>query len=184
MKKLMLIAAAAAIAGCSTTHIDPFGCRFGTTKYGEKATLYTLIGRGGLVMKVTDYGGKVVSLMAPDAQGKLIDVTIGFDSPAGWEQTDPYFGAIIGRYGNRIAGGTFSLDGKSHTVPINDIGHNAALHGGDRGWDAYVWNAKTFSCDESGNVGIIFTKVFPAGEQGFPGCVPRARRTSTSRQAA
>ena len=171
MKKLMLIAAAAALAGCSTLKIDPFGCSFGTTKYGENAKLYTLTGKGGLIMKVTDYGGKVVSLMVPDARGELIDVTIGFDSPAGWEQTDPYFGAIIGRYGNRIADGKFSLDGKDYTVPTNDKKHNAALHGGSRGWDAHVWSAKTFACEKSGNVGIVFTKEFPVGEQGFPGCV-------------
>ncbi len=170
MKKLSFLAFAAAVAGCTMfTAVD--GVPFGTTKYGEKAKLYTLNGAGGLVLQVTDDGGKVVRLMVPDAKGELVDVTVGFDSPAGWEQTDPYFGAIIGRYGNRISDGKFKLDGKDYTIPANDKDHSAALHGGARGWDAYVWDAKTFACPETKNVGIVFTKEFPAGEQGFPGNV-------------
>ena len=183
MKSLVFFALAAALAGCRTSTSDgcgrcPSWVPFGTTKYGEEARLYTLTGRGGLVMKVTDYGGKVVDLLVPDAKGRLVDVTVGFDSPAGWEQTDPYFGAIIGRYGNRIADGKFSLGGKDYSVPVNDVGHNAAIHGGPRGWDAYVWDAATFACAKSGNVGIVFTHEFPAGEQGFPGCV-KAKVTYT-----
>ena len=89
---------------------------FGTTKYGEKAKLYTLTGKGGLRMEVTDYGGRVNRLWVPDASGKLADVTIGFDSPAGWETTDSYFGAIIGRFGNRIADGTFVQDGNTYAL--------------------------------------------------------------------
>lgn len=180
MKKLSIIAAAAAMSGCAMLGSDDAvsSAPFGTTKYGEKATLYTLKGKGGLVMDVTDDGGKVVKLMVPDGKGELVDVTIGFDSPAGWERTDPYFGAIIGRYGNRIAEGKFSLDGKTYTVPVSDKDHNAALHGGTRGWDAYVWSAKTFACPESGNVGIVFEKAFPDGEQGFPGNV-KAKVTYT-----
>ena len=161
--------AAAAMAGCCDKCCEK-AAEFGMTKYGEKASLYTLKGKGGLELQVTDYGGKVVRLMVPDKTGKKVDVTVGFDSPAGWEKTDAYFGAIIGRFGNRIAGGTFSLDGKKYTIPCNDASHNAALHGGTRGWDAYVWDAKTF-CSESGDCGIVFEKTFPDGEQGFPGCV-------------
>ena len=171
MNKPAIAILAGALAGCTaadkTATVDTE--HFGTTKYGENATLYTLYGKGGLVLQVTDDGGKVVRLLVPDAKGEKIDVTIGFDSPAGWETTDAYFGAIIGRYGNRIAGGKFALDGKAYTVPVNDKGHNAALHGGARGWDAYVWKAETFSKD--GSVGIVFTKEFPDGEQGFPGNV-------------
>ena len=92
MKKLSIIAVAAAMSGCAMLGSDDAvsSAPFGTTKYGEKATLYTLKGKGGLVMDVTDDGGKVVNLMVPDGKGELVDVTIGFDSPAGWEQTDPY----------------------------------------------------------------------------------------------
>jgi len=151
---------------------------FGKTRYGEKARLYMIVGAGGLHMVVTDYGGKVVNLWVPDAKGEAIDVTVGFDSPAGWETTDPYFGAIIGRYGNRIADGRFKLDGRDYKVPVNDKSHNAALHGGERGWDAYVWDAYTFKNPDGSGVGIVFQKEFPAGEQGFPGCV-KAKITYT-----
>lgn len=179
MKKVSIIAAAAMLAaGCCNCDKDSAGGSgggsdgvktFGMTKFGEKASLYTLKGKDGLVLEVTDDGGKVVKLMVPDREGKLLDVTIGFDSPSGWEQTDPYFGAIIGRFGNRIADGKFTLDGVEYSVPISDATHNAALHGGVRGWDAYVWDAAPFK--DGDNVGIVFSKTFPDGEQGFPGNV-------------
>ena len=164
MHKIIAIAMlAAAAAGCRT-------CQdFGTTKYGEAASLYTLRGKGGLVMQVTDAGGKVVRLMTPDSKGELKDITIGFDDVSGWEQTDPYFGAIIGRVGNRIAGGKFTLDGKEYSIECNDADHHAALHGGPRGWDTYVWKAERFQ--DGDNVGIAFSKTFPDGEAGFPGKV-------------
>ncbi len=183
MTKLIPFAAAAILAGCTCCNDRVYDVTaaaagdskpFGVTKYGEKATLYTLKGRGGLVMDVTDCGGKVVRLYAPDKNGELVDVTIGFDDVSGWESTDPYFGAIIGRYGNRIADGKFTLDGKTYEIPISDKDHNAALHGGTRGWDAYVWNAQPFVRTHDGegtDVGITFEKVFPDGEMGFPGCV-------------
>ena len=163
---LFVAGAAVAVAGCCGV-----GARsdFGTTKYGEKARLYTLEGKGGLRMEVSDYGGKVNRLWVPDAKGELVDVTIGFDSPAGWESTDPYFGSIIGRFGNRIADGWFALDGKTYTLAKNDADHHANLHGGTRGWDAYVWDAKPFA--DGDDVGIVFTRVSPDGEEGFPGTV-------------
>ena len=161
------------ISGIAAVALLAAGCRapapFGTTKYGEKAHLYTLKGRGGLVMQVTDAGGKVNALFVPDAKGELKDVTIGFDDVSGWERTDSYFGAIIGRVGNRIANGRFALDGKEYTIEQNDEAHHSALHGGPRGWDAYVWEIKTF--DDGRNVGAVFTKSFPDGEAGFPGKV-------------
>ena len=78
---------------------------FGTTKYGEKARKLTLNGAGGVVLEVSDYGGKVVRLFTPDRDGKMKDVVVGFDSPAGWDNGDAYWGCIIGRYGNRIGKG-------------------------------------------------------------------------------
>ena len=179
MKGIAIMALAGTLAGCTAMNekcpnisTSPFGM----TKYGEKATLYTIKGKGGLTLQVTDDGGKVVRLFVPDAKGEMVDVTIGFDNPAGWETTDAYFGAIIGRYGNRIAGGKFTLDGKTYSIPTNDKGHNAALHGGARGWDAYVWKAEPFTNDN--DAGIVFTKEFPDGEQGFPGNV-KAKVTYT-----
>ena len=133
---------------------------FGTTKYGEKAKIYTLRGAGGVVMEVSDYGGKIVRLFTPDRRGRLQDVVVGFDSPAGWDGGDPYWGCIIGRYGNRIAHGVFKLDGRRIKLPaLNNTpgGIGCNLHGGARGWDAYVWKAAPFV--EGSNVGIVFTHV-------------------------
>ena len=145
---------------------------FGKTKYGEKAKLYTLRGAGGVVMEVSDYGGKIVRLFTPDRRGRLQDVVVGFDSPAGWDGGDPYWGCIIGRYGNRIARGVFKLDGRRIKLPaLNNApgGIGCNLHGGARGWDAYVWKAAPFV--DGSNVGIVFTHVSPDGDEGFPGRV-------------
>lgn len=176
MKKLSLTAGlvGALIAGGCCTGGNARS--FGLTKYGEECHLYTLTGRGGLKMEVSDYGGKVNRLWVPDAKGELLDVTVGFDSPDGWETTDAYFGAIIGRYGNRIANGCFTLDGKTYTLAQNDAGHHANLHGGARGWDAYVWEAEPF--EKGDDVGIVFTRTSPDGEEGFPGTV-KAKVTYT-----
>lgn len=162
------VGAAAALTGCCRCG-GISGRDFGTTKYGEKAHVFELQGKGGLKMEVTDYGGRVNRLWVPDADGRLLDVTIGFDSPAGWETTDSYFGAIIGRYGNRIANGRFELDGKAYELAQNDASHHANLHGGKRGWDGYVWDAKPFTSGD--DVGITFSRVSPDGEEGFPGSV-------------
>ncbi len=162
--------AALALAGC-TCEKCRFGAPqdFGTTKYGEDAKLYTLSGKGGMVMQVSDVGGKVVRLLVPDRRGVLADVTIGFDDISAWESTDPYFGAIIGRVGNRIANGKFTLDGKEYEVGVNDTAHSASLHGGMRGWNDYRWTAVPFTRGD--DTGIVFVKTFPDGEGGYPGKV-------------
>ena len=145
---------------------------FGKTKYGEKARKFTLNGAGGVVMEVSDYGGKIIRLFTPDAKGKLKDVVVGFDSPAGWDNGDPYWGCIIGRYGNRIAKGAFKLNGKTIKLPaLNNApgGIGCNLHGGARGWNAYVWKAAPFV--KGSDVGVVFTHTSPDGDEGFPGKV-------------
>lgn len=144
---------------------------FGTTRGGEAASLYTIEGAGGLKMDVTDWGGRVVRLFVPDAAGNLKDVTVGFDSPDGYYSTDRYWSAIIGRVGNRIAGGKFSLDGKDYSLALNNFpaGIGCHLHGGERGWDDYVWDAEPF--DSAAGAGIVFTRTSPDGEEGYPGTV-------------
>ncbi len=145
---------------------------FGTTKYGEKARLFALKGAGGVVMEVSDYGGKIVRLFTPDRDGEAKDVVVGFDSPAGWDDGDPYWGCIIGRYGNRIAAGRFSLGGVEYRLPaLNNApaGIGCNLHGGARGWNAYVWDAEPFATDD--DVGVVFRHVSPDGDEGFPGKV-------------
>ena len=145
---------------------------FGVTKYGEKAKKYILNGAGGVVLEVSDYGGKVVRLFTPDKKGKMKDVVVGFDSPAGWDNGDPYWGCIIGRYGNRIAKGVFKLNGAEVKLPaLNNApaGIGCNLHGGKRGWDAYVWGAEPFV--KGDDVGVVFTHTSPDGDEGFPGKV-------------
>lgn len=145
---------------------------FGVTKYGQPAKRYTLNGAGGVVMEVSDYGGKIIRLFTPDRNGELKDVVVGFDAPAGWEEQDPYWGCIIGRYANRIAAGRFSLQGVDYRLPaLNNApgGIGCNLHGGARGWDSYVWAAEPFV--EGGDVGVVFTHVSPDGDEGFPGTV-------------
>ena len=145
---------------------------FGVTKYGEKAKLFALYGAGGMVLEVSDYGGKVVRLFTADRDGVMKDVVVGFDDPSGWDNGDPYWGCIIGRYGNRIGAGKFTMNGVAYQLPaLNNApgGIGCNLHGGKRGWDAYVWGAEPFVKGDS--VGVVFTHVSPDGDEGFPGRV-------------
>jgi aldose 1-epimerase len=142
---------------------------FGKTKEGQLVHQYSLVGAGGVVMDVIDYGGKVVRLLTPDRTGKLTDITLGFNDVAGYETHDKYFGSLIGRFGNRIANGKFTLDGVTYSLPTNNDpgGIPCSLHGGDKGFDAYVWHSEPLS--EGKNVGVKFTMTSPDGDQGYPG---------------
>ncbi len=133
---------------------------YGYTSDGTSVDLYTLAD-GKVEARIMTYGGIVVSLRAPDRNGKLDDVVLGFDSFEPYLAQTPYFGAIIGRYANRIAHGSFQLDGKTYSIPKNN-GDNA-LHGGTRGFDKMVWAAKEITD------GIELTLVSKDGDQGFPG---------------
>ncbi|RMH69490.1 MAG: galactose mutarotase [Bacteroidetes bacterium] len=138
---------------------------FGTTADGEAVTMYTLTRAGGMEVRLLNYGGIITSLKVPDRNGRLEDVVLGFDTLAPYLERHPYFGAIIGRYGNRIAGGQFTLDGTTYTLAQND-GPNH-LHGGLRGFDRVVWQAEPF--EEPGRVGVVLTYTSPDGEEGYPG---------------
>jgi aldose 1-epimerase len=138
---------------------------FGTTDRGETVRLYTLKNAHGIELTVLDYGGIIVSLKAPDRTGKLDDIVLGHDSLAGYERASPYFGAIIGRYGNRIARGRFTLDGRTYTLATNN-GPNH-LHGGVRGFDKVVWDVAPFEGADS--VGLILRYTSRDGEEGYPG---------------
>lgn len=144
---------------------------FGKTKDGQLVHQYTLTGAGGVSMDVIDYGGKVVRLFTPDRAGKTTDVTLGFNDVAGYEKFDPYFGSLIGRYGNRIAHGKFALDGVTYSLPTNNAPGDipCSLHGGTKGFDAVVWHSEPLS--EGRSVGVKFTMTSPDGDQGYPGKV-------------
>lgn len=135
---------------------------FGTTRDGRPARLFTLANQNGLQAAITDYGGAIVSLQAPDRAGKLADVVLGYDSLAGYEADKPYLGAIIGRFANRIARGRFTLNGVIYTLPRNN-GDNS-LHGGTTGFNKRLWTAK----EVSGN-SLELTYLSPDGEEGYPG---------------
>jgi hypothetical protein len=116
---------------------------FGTAPDGTPVDLFRLTNCHGLVAAITNYGGIVVSLLVPDRQGKLGDVVLGYDTLAGYLAKSPYFGCLVGRYGNRIAKGEFQLDGRTYSLAKND-GENH-LHGGRMGFDKVVWSAKPLS---------------------------------------
>ena len=138
---------------------------FGTTAEGKAVDIYTLSNAHGVEARVITYGGILVSLRVPDKNGHLDDVVLGFDSFEGYSKPGPYFGAICGRYANRIAAGKFSVDGKEYTLAKNN-GSNS-LHGGLKGFDKVVWQAEQFQQQEG--VGVILTYTSPDGEEGFPG---------------
>ena len=140
---------------------------FGSTADGEPVTLYTCINQHGCVLKLMDYGAIVVAVEVPDRDGQLANVTLGFPSLAGYQQRHPYFGATVGRYCNRIGGGQFTLEGHTYQLATNDGANH--LHGGERGFDRYLWNAETISTDSA--VGVKFTRLSPDGEEGYPGNV-------------
>jgi aldose 1-epimerase len=140
---------------------------FGKLPDSSAVDLYTLRNKSGIEARIITYGGIVVSIDTPDRNGKLDDIVLGFDSLSGYVHDSPYFGAIVGRYANRIAKGRFTLDGKTYQLPVNNAPNS--LHGGDRGFDKVVWNATPF--DSAGGVGVVLTHVSPDGDQGYPGTV-------------
>jgi aldose 1-epimerase len=118
-----------------------------------------------LVLKLTDYGAIVVAVEVPDKNGHNDNITLGFPTLQGYIEHNPYFGATVGRYGNRIAGASFSLDGKTYTLAANN-GPNS-LHGGIKGFDKVVWDAEVIESDAGS--GVRFHRLSPDGEEGFPG---------------
>lgn len=138
---------------------------WGTTKDGKHVELFTLENKNGLEAKIASYGGIIVSLKVPDKSGAPGDVVLGFDKLADYENRSPYFGAITGRYANRIAKGKFTLDGKEYQLALND-GPNS-LHGGRAGFDKQVWKVKKLC--RSSEVGLELTRTSVDGEEGYPG---------------
>jgi aldose 1-epimerase len=136
---------------------------FESTVDGKQTDLYFLKNHNGMQAAITNYGGRLVSLLVPDKDGKLTDVVVGFKSVQDYENsTEPYFGATIGRFGNRIAKGKFTLDGKQYTLFTNN-GANT-LHGGKKGYQAVVWDAKQLN-DST----LELTYLSKDMEEGFPG---------------
>ncbi len=140
---------------------------FGTTKDGQAVDLYTLTNANGVVAKVITYGALLTELHVPDSGGRMADVVLGFKTLGEYEGPHPYFGATIGRVGNRIARGLFRLDGRDYTLATND-GPNH-LHGGLRGFDKRVWKAQTVRAGSG--AAVRFTYVSADMEEGYPGAL-------------
>ena len=138
---------------------------FGKTGEGRPIDLYTFTNSHGLEVRAMSYGGIIVSLRVPDKNGNLDDVVLGFEKLQGYLEKNLYFGAIIGRYGNRIARGKFTLDGVKFSLARND-GPNS-LHGGLKGFDKAIWQAQPFENQQG--VGVNFTYLSQDGEEGYPG---------------
>jgi aldose 1-epimerase len=138
---------------------------FGKMQDGTNVYLYTLTNKNGSIVKITNYGGIVVSIMVPNRDGELGDVVLGFDQLEDYLKDSPYFGCIAGRYANRIAGGKFTLDGVEYKLAQND-GKNH-LHGGERGFDKVVWDAGEIVRKDC--VGLQMDYTSRDGEEGYPG---------------
>jgi galactose mutarotase-like enzyme len=138
---------------------------FGQLPSGPGIDVYTLANANGMTVRVLTYGAILQAIRVPDRGGHLDDVVLGYDSLAGYVRDSPYFGAVIGRYANRIARGTFTLDGRVYRLATNN-GPNH-LHGGVIGFDKVVWQAEPFQRDREG--GVVLTHTSPDGDEGYPG---------------
>ena len=138
---------------------------FGTTANGEQVTLYTMVNANGMKVSCIDFGANVVSILAPDKNGALADVVLGFDNIAGYEENGPFFGAFIGRHANRIGNAAFILNGTTYELEKNDGKNN--LHGGTPGYHKVMYEVETFSGDTFSAIEMFRSS--PDMEQGYPG---------------
>ena len=136
---------------------------FGRAAGGREVALYTLRNAHGMEVAITPWGATVVAIRVPDRHGRMGDVVLGFDSVAGYQAEQPFLGATIGRYGNRIARGRFSLDGREYTLPVNNGANH--LHGGPQGFDKRLWQVRELPGGRALELSLTSTD----GEQGYPG---------------
>ncbi len=179
MRKSVYIFLFIGLVACSQTGNNPDNspqpmdfeikeCYYGQTLEGDTVTSYTLTNNQGMTMEVINYGGIIVSLTAPDRAGKLQDVVLGFDSLQPYLQGNPFFGALVGRYGNRIAGGKFSLDEEEYTLVLNN-GENH-LHGGTKGFDKVIWESQASQASDTPDGPMLELSYTSAHmEEGYPG---------------
>jgi aldose 1-epimerase len=156
---------ARAEAGEGDQMLEVKSALFGHLPDGTAVDIYTLTNARGIEARIMSYGATLVSLRLPDRDGAFEDVNLGFDDLAGYLGPNPYFGAVVGRCANRIAGGMFALDGKAYALARNNNGNS--LHGGVRGFDKVVWKGEIVHAH--GAVGVRFTYLSKDGEEGYPG---------------
>lgn len=138
---------------------------FGSTPEGHDVTRYSIATSAGVVVRLIDWGATVTEVCVPDRDGNIENVNLGFDDLAGYIDNPPYFGAIIGRFGNRIGNGTFSIDGETYHLTKNNGPHH--LHGGLKGFSHQLWQGTPF--EESDKAGVVFELISPDGDEGYPG---------------
>ena len=158
---LLFLSCAVIVQAQATVTTEPFG----RTNDGESVDLYTLRNVHAVEAKITNYGGILVSLKVPDRNGKFADVVLGYNDLDSYLKGSPYFGAIVGRYGNRIAKGRFTLNGVEYKLAVNN-GENT-LHGGLKGFDKVVWTGKEMKTKDGPSV--VLTYLSKDGEEGYPG---------------
>jgi aldose 1-epimerase len=173
-KPIMVLLAGALLCSCGKTTTSTIALPsapiitmavYGKLPDGREAKIFTLTNKNGIIAKVTEYGAILVSVEVPDKSGKVADVTHGYDTLDGWLTNTSYFGSTVGRFGNRIKDGKFSLDGKDYTLARNNNpgGIPCHLHGGLKGFDKVLWSGKQVAG------GVEFSYLSPDGEEGYPG---------------
>ncbi|MBR0552817.1 aldose epimerase family protein [Stakelama marina] len=163
------IAVAAALGSVVTAHAATAErSHFGTLDDGTQIDAVTLTGKNGVSATIISYGATLQAFNVPDRDGNIADIELGYDTIEGYEDNPNYWGATIGRYANRIAGGKFTLDGKTYQLPLNDNGVNS-LHGGSKGWDRLPW--KIVSVKQGKFASVTMELVSPTGDEGYPGTV-------------
>jgi len=168
IRRPAVLALAVLLTGCSKTQTEKLIVTkqpFGKTPEGAPVDLYTLTNSKGVRVSITNYGGIIVSLFTPDRNGQAGDIVLGFERLEDYLKGHPYFGAIVGRYGNRIAKGRFTLDGVTYKLAQNN-GENH-LHGGLKGFDKKLWQAGDWTDAEGQHLLLSYTS--PDGEEGYPG---------------
>ena len=172
LNQLFLLLAVIAMAGCGNKQKEAPAeqatlsglkkSNFQSVVNGDSTNLYVLTNANGVEVTLTNYGGRIVSVMVPDREGNMKDVVLGFDKIDDYVNVNNNFGATIGRYGNRIANGKITVEGVEYQLPKNNFGHT--LHGGPKGFDKKVFNAEQIN-DQT----VVFTCLSKDGEANFPG---------------
>ena len=155
----------AGLAGSSAYAATAQRAAFGTLPDGTAVEAVTLTGRNGVSARIMTLGATLQSFNAPDRDGKVADITLGYDDAASYVTAPNFWGQTVGRYANRIAGGKFTIDGKSYQVPLND--KTNSLHGGTKGFDKYIWRITSVKSGAQASVTMVMTSA--AGDQGYPG---------------
>jgi len=166
-RSVIVLAIVFSIFGCERTSLPKMNIHkesLGEFE-GKKVDIYTLTNADQVEIKITNYGGIVTSIKLPDKNGKFDDVALGYNNLQEYINNNPYFGCIVGRYGNRIGGAKFALDGEEFILAKNDGENN--LHGGLKGFDKVLWNAEPVTGEDS--VSLKLTYLSRDGEEGFPG---------------